>query len=269
MAFLYLEISHSSREKLYVTDIAKSGDIKENSLEPQTESAVRNSSESAKRKVAYVIILVHTSHSHCFQKLFGVRLSLAAADYLADTWHKQVGCGNGLAVSVLLHVEGLDVLWIVNYEHRLVEHGFGNVSFVLGLQIAAPFYRVLEFHARLFQNVNSVGVVKNLELAVHNLLELFSESRLKSVLKEFDFVRALLEHGVDNELDELLGDFDNVRKLGKCNLRLDLPKFRCVTGGVAVFGTEEKEIKKDFKEKTKKINGYMETLFIKINLIEQ
>ena len=85
-------------------------------------------------------------------------LSLASADDLANAGNQHIHSGNRLAVVVESHIEGLDLLGIINNEYGTAVHLLGQVSLVLGLQIAAPGYGILEVCARLGQQLNSLGV---------------------------------------------------------------------------------------------------------------
>ena len=87
----------------------------------------------AERHIVLVFGNLDSALLHRLSKLVCVNLTLATADNFAYAGHEKVGCGNCLAVRILLHIERLDILRIVGYKHGLVEHLFGKVTLVLGL----------------------------------------------------------------------------------------------------------------------------------------
>ena len=194
--------------------------------------------EAAQVDVILIILQIHTAVVHGGDQLIQIRLTLGAADDLAHTGHQQVGGGHGLAVGVLLHIEGLDVLGVVGDEDGLLIDDLGDVPLVLGLQVTAPIHGILEFHVRLFQQVDGVGVVQHHKVAVHHALQLLDQALLKELVEELQLGGAVLHHVGDDVLDHLGGDLNDVRQLGEGHLRLHVPELGHVAGGVGVFGAE-------------------------------
>ena len=103
---------------------------------------MRNSAVTAGIDVPLQVLAGHAQLVDALFQLFQRGLALAAADDLADFREEHVRAADGLSVVVLLHVEGLDVLWIVGqkfefpvswgvdlqseHERYLVEKHFGK-----------------------------------------------------------------------------------------------------------------------------------------------
>ena len=139
-----------------VADVLHARHIHDETVEPEPEPAVRHAAEEAQVEVLLVGGDVHVPCLHRGKQFVVVRLSFAAADDLADAGNEEIGRRHRLAVGVLLHIEGLDLLRVVGDEHGALEDDFGEVFFVLGLKVAAPVDGVLELDVRLLQDGNGV-----------------------------------------------------------------------------------------------------------------
>ena len=71
---------------------------------------------------------------------------------------RQSAGGHRLAVVVLAHIEGLDLLGVVGDEHRALVHLLGEVALVLGLQVAAPVDLEVKLVVVLLQDLHRLGV---------------------------------------------------------------------------------------------------------------
>ena len=97
-----------------------------------------------KIQVKAVIFFLKSQLIHSCNQLVIVIFTLASADNLANSRNQTVYSSNGLAVWVHLHVECLDLLWIISNEYWFLEDLFGQVTLMLSLQVAAPGYLVVE-----------------------------------------------------------------------------------------------------------------------------
>ncbi len=79
-----------------------------------------------------------------FQQHIVTLLPLRAADDLADARHQQIHRGDGLAVVVEAHVEGLDLLGVVENGGGLLEIFLRQPALVLRLEVQAVGDGVLE-----------------------------------------------------------------------------------------------------------------------------
>ena len=125
--------AYCSREHYNVADISHTRRVHYQTLEAETEAAVRNSTVFAEIKVIGLEVEVHISLLHSGDEFVLVSLTLASADYLADAGNKEVNSRNSLAVGILLHVEGFYLLGIICNENSLLEDLLGDISLVLGL----------------------------------------------------------------------------------------------------------------------------------------
>ena len=165
-------------------------------------------------------------------------LALGAAAQLAHGRHQQVGRGNGLAVLVHAHVEGLDVLGPVGDEYGLAEVLLGQIALVLGLKVAAPVDRILKLLAAGLQNPDRVGVGAAHEFAVAHELQALDEAFVHEAVQEGHLLRALLQHGGDDVLHHVLLQIHVLLQRGEGDLRLDHPELGGVAGRVAGLGAE-------------------------------
>ena len=199
---------------------------------------MRYCSVLAEVEVISIEVEVHVSFLHCCNELIVVSLTLTSSDYLTYSRNKEVNCGNSLAVCILLHVEGLYLLWIVCNEYSLLENLLREVSLVLCLEVAAPFYRVNEVLARLFKELDSFCVGNSAELVRDKLFKTCFESLFKVCIKECYLVGTLFKELADNVLHHALCYLDNIIELCKSNLGFDVPEFSKVLRSVGVLGTE-------------------------------
>ena len=81
------------------------------------------------------------------QELVIVLLTLRASDNLTDIGEEHVHGTDSLAVLVLLHIEGLDLLGIVGQDYGLLEVFLDEITFMLALKVCAPMYGEFEFAA--------------------------------------------------------------------------------------------------------------------------
>ena len=113
-----------------------------------------------------------------------------------------------------------------------------QVALVLGLQVDAPFDREFELLAGLLEDLDRIGVVNALEWRVDEAFESRDGGLLDALGEEGHVVRALLEHGLEDELEQFLGDARVLFEIGKGDLGFDHPELGQVPRRVRVFGAE-------------------------------
>ena len=137
-----------------------------------------------------------------------------------------------------LHVECLDLLRVIRDEDRALEDLLGEVPLVLGLQIAAPEDLVIELVIVRLKQLDSLGIRHMAEIGGHDVVQAVDEALVDKLVEECHFLRRVLQHVGDDELDHVLGELHVVGEIGKRDLRLDHPELRRVAGRVGVFGAE-------------------------------
>ena len=99
---------------------------------------------------------------HSGFKDFIVVFPLGTTDDFSFARNKAIARGDGFSIRIDLHVEGFDVLGVVDEEQRSFNDFFGKEAFVLGLEVHAPFdVLVLELVAvfdRFLEDGNTLGV---------------------------------------------------------------------------------------------------------------
>jgi hypothetical protein len=132
----------------------------------------------------------------------------------------------------------LDVLRVVDHRDRTLEHVLGEVALVLGLQVHAPRHRELEGLARALEHLDGLGVVEALELRLDQRGQPLLAAGIDELLEEGEVVLPLVEHGGEDELEEVLGEVGVGGEIGERDLRLDHPELGEVAAGVRVLGAE-------------------------------
>ena len=192
-------------------------------------------------QISLVVLQRHIAGGHGGHQLVVVGLTLGATDDLTDAGHQQVGGGHGLAVGVLLHVEGLDGGGVVDHEDGTAEMLVGEVLLMLGLEVTAPLHGVLEVLPRGgggLEDLDGVGVVQLDEIVLQHLVQLLDDTLLHPLVEELHLLGAVVHDVLDDVLDEVLGDLDDVVDIAEADLGLHVPELGHVTGGVGVLGAE-------------------------------
>ena len=185
-----------------------------------------------------VVLLTETEFCHTLIQHIEPFLSLTAADELTDAGDEEVHRGDGLAVVIHTHIESLDILRIVGQEDGALEVLFGQISLVLGLQVAPPVHGILEFLTAFLQNLDRVGVLDLFEFQLEHLVEPIQKVLIHKLIQELDVLRATLQGVAHAEFQKVLDERHIVLEVGKGDLGLDHPELGGVTAGIAVLGAE-------------------------------
>ena len=235
---LQVAVIYSTRERDNISDVAHSGDIHYATLEAQSKACMACRTVTAQIQIELIIFLVQSQLFHTLLQDLQVVLTLAAADDLTDAGHEAVHGRDGLAIGIQLHVECLDLLRVIRDEDRALEDLLGEVPLVLGLQIAAPEDLVIELVVVRLKQLDSLGIRHMAEIGGHDVVQAVDEALVDKLVEECHFLRRVLQHVGDDELDHVLGELHVVGEIGKRDLRLDHPELRRVAGRVGVFGAE-------------------------------
>ena len=109
---------------------------------------------------------------------------------------------------------------------------------MLRLQVDAPLDGVVELVAGLFEQLHGVGIRDAAEVVVHHVVQALEQALVHEGIEELHLLRALFEHGVDDELHHRLHALEIVVEVGKRHLRLDHPELGGMALGVGVLGAE-------------------------------
>ena len=238
LVVLQLAVTHGSGEGDGIPDVADAGQIHDAALEAQAEAGMTGGAVLAQVQVEVVVLGIHTQLFDAGLQNLVVVLTLAAAGDLANTGHQAVHSGNGLAVGVQLHVEGLDVLGVVGDEDGLLKDDFGQIPLVLGLQVAAPADGVLELVVVILQQSNGIGVGDAAEVVVQNVVQTVQQTLIHKLVEEGHFLGSMLQNIGNDVLQHVLFHPEQIVQIGEGHLGLDHPELGGMAGGVGVFGTE-------------------------------
>ena len=226
------------RERLHVTDVGHARHEKQQAVEAQAEARVRRRTPAAGIEIPPEFLLVHAQFGDSCMKFAIIGLSLRTADDFADSREQYVHGAHRLAVVVLLHVEGLDVLGVVDQDDRTLEVLLHEVALVLGLQVAAPVAGEFELAARSLQNLDAFGVVETLEIVLQHKVQTLQQPLVPHLVHKFEVFHAVVQRIPDEVFEEILGQFHVVLQFEEGRFRLDHPELRRMARGVRVFGTE-------------------------------
>ena len=98
---------------------------------PRPKPRMRSRTPAAGVEVPPKLLLVHAQFGDPCMKLAIIGLTLRSADDFADSGEQYVHSAYGLAVVVLLHVEGLDLLGIVDQDDGTLEVLLDQITLVL------------------------------------------------------------------------------------------------------------------------------------------
>ena len=149
-------------------------------------------------QIELIIFLVQSQLFHTLLQNLQIVFTLAAANDLADTGYQAVHSSHSLAILVQLHVECLDLLRIIGYEYRSLEFLLGQVSLMLGLQIASPEYLVIELIVVLLQDLDSLSVGHMTEIRVDHMLQSFDQSLIHELIEECHLFGRIFQHITDH-----------------------------------------------------------------------
>ena len=196
---------------------------------------------AAQVEVVLVLVGVHAEFGDAALEDVEALLALGAADDLADAGNEAVGRGDGLAVVIEAHVEGLDGGRVVGDEGRLAEVLLGQVALVLGLEVDAPLDGVLELGAGglgVLQDLDGVGVGDAREVGAGDVLEALEQALVDELVEHLELVGAAVHDVANDVLEHVLGHVHLALEVAEGHLGLDHPELGGVATGVGVLGTE-------------------------------
>ena len=240
--------SHGTREGQDVTDVAHTCQVHDAALEAQAETGVADTAVAAKVEIELVTLFVEAEFVHALLEFFEVLFTLAAADDLTDAGNQAVHSCDGLAVVVQLHVEGLDLLGIVCDEDGALEFLLGEVALVLGLQITAPGYLIVEFIVVLLEDLDGIGIGHMSEIGVEDMVEAVQKALVDELVEEVHLFGCILQHIADDVFEHVFGQLHVVLEVCEAELGLDHPELSCVTGGVGDLCAESRSEGVDIAE---------------------
>ena len=143
-------------------------------LKAETETAVRNGSVFTELAVPPVGFLFKFAVGDALIELFKVLLSGGPSNELSNAGYKDIHCLNGLVVIVELHIESLNILWIVVKNDGTVKDLLGEMSLVLRSEVNPPVELVLKLDLALLdfllKDFDTICVGYSSEWSVNDLL---------------------------------------------------------------------------------------------------
>ena len=111
---------------------------------------------------------------------------------------------------------------------------------MLGLEIAAPIDRILEFLTGGLQELNSLCIAAPYKLGVKNMVEPLEKPLIHILVKEIHFIGASFEYCLYDVFNHCLcGNHVSV-EVTESHFRLDHPEFSGVTRRIAVLRAESR-----------------------------
>ena len=197
--------------------------------------------ETAQIQVGAVLLGIHVQLGDAPLEHFQALLALGAAHDFSDARHEAVHGGHGAPVVVEPHVEGLDVLRVIDHERRAAEVLLGEEPLVLSLQVDAPLDRVLEgAPGRLgrTQDVDGLGVGDAREVGGRHMVQPLQQPLVDELVQHGQLVGAAFHHVADDVLEHALGQLHIVLKVGEGNLGLHHPELGGMARRVGILRAE-------------------------------
>jgi hypothetical protein len=203
---------------------------------------VRDGSVLAKLSIPPVSLFIKLACLNSLVKNFEVFLSGRASNNLTNTRDQDIHCLDSLAVFIQLHVEGLDVLGIVEEDNGSIENFLSEVALMLRSEIYTPFNFVLELDLSildfLLKDSDSFCVRYTAEWCLDDLVESFNETLLNELIEELEFIFVVCHHVLQTELQIVFCTLHVVLKGCEGQLWLNHPELRQVASSVGVLSTE-------------------------------
>src|SRR5574344_58175 len=166
------------------------------------------------------------------------------ADNLADTGEQYVCALHGLAVSVLLHIEGLDLTRIIVHDNRFLEIFLYKETLVLTAQVHTPLgdreLKLMTFLHCVLQNTETFGIWQTDEFVFYNRFQGLYETVVYHLVEELQIVTAIVERPSHTILDEVFFKVHQSFLIKEGYFGLHHPELSQMTGRVAVLGTERR-----------------------------
>ena len=111
---------------------------------------------------------------------------------------------------------------------------------MLGLQVDAPFHRILEFLARFLQEFHRFGVSHSAKVGVDDVVQPRKQRLIHERVEELHFFRCFFEYKIDDIFDHIFCDIQIIFQFRERHLRFDHPEFGRMAGGIGVFRAERR-----------------------------
>ena len=238
---LELRIPRRAWEGNDVANVGHAGDEQQQALEAQSEAGVGAGAVAARVEVPPHVLHRDAQLPDARHELVVALLAHAAADDFAYLREEHVGALHGLAIGILLHVEGLDFLGVVGHDDGAAEVALHQVALVLAGQVAAPVDGEFELLAPghgLLQYADALGVGQADELRPHHAAQAVEQPLIDHLVEEGEVVHAVVQRPLHAVLYELLLQVHQLGEVGEGHLGLHHPELGQVAGRVRVFSAE-------------------------------
>ena len=238
---LKLGVVGRAREGNHVAYVLHARHKEHQALKAQTEAGVRHSAKLAGLEIPPQALGAHVATVDLGHEFVVVFLTHRAAYDLAYLREEHIGALHGLAIVVLLHVVGLDVLGIVDHDHRLLEVFLHQVALMLAGQVGAPAHgelKLVPLLLCLFQYLHTLGVGQVHKVFLEHALEPLDEAVVDHLVEEGQVVGAVVERIFHAVLDEVLLECHEAVELQEGDFGLYHPELGQVAGRVALLGAE-------------------------------
>ncbi len=98
--------------------------------------------------------------------------------------------------------------------------------------------RIIELVVVLLKQLDGLGVGHMAEVRVQHVMQPVKQTLVHKAVEEVHLLRRVFQHVGDDILQHILSQLHIVAEIGKRDLGLDHPEFRCVAGGIGVFRPE-------------------------------
>ena len=195
-------------------------------------------------KIPVVNFFLHTAIVDFFEQLFVAFLTNRTANDFANAWEEYVGALHSLSVFVLLHIERLNLTWVVGHNYWAFEVFFHQVAFVLAAQVHSPFsYRELEFNTIFLcflQYFKAFCVGKAHESIFQNTFEASNKFLVNHLVEELKVVLTVLQCPTNTIFNEVFFQVHQFLLVDKSHFGFYHPELCQVSWRIRVFCTERR-----------------------------
>src|SRR3954469_13856199 len=246
---LKLGVARRAWKRNYIANICHARYELHHPLEAEAEARMGHGAIASKVEVPPVILLVEMLRFHAGFEYVKAFFALAAADDFADAGNEHVHRAHRFAIVVDAHVKRFDGGGVVVNDKRFAEFFFGEIAFVLGLQVVAPLDWVLELFAGGSEDFDGFGIAESAERFVYDSFESFDDDFVDVFSEEFQILLAIGEDIAADALQEAFGERHVVVELEERGFGFDHPEFGEVPRRVRVLGAEGGTEGVDFAER--------------------
>ena len=195
-------------------------------------------------EIPLIVVLIHAASLDLVEQLLIVLLTDRTANDLANAREEHVSALHRLAVSILLHIERLDLRRIVGHNHRTLEVLLYKIALMLTAEVHAPTgdreFELMSVLDSLLQDADALGIRQAYEILLDDRLQRSDQRLVDHLVEELQVVLAVVQGPLHAVLDEVFLKIHQLVLVDEGNLRLDHPELSQVARRITVLSAESR-----------------------------